>query len=381
MRVRRSLTIKQMAIVSSVAVVTICFFIVIQLFHFVQQRKDDYALQLEGISASVRQPLADALVRGDMAKATHILNQLQAVGILSQADVMLPDELKVLHTRLPVERTVPLFFTRVFNLPVQLSTPLYARERGPVDQQPLAYLVLKTDSYRIYQFILRTLSTMFTAYLLLALILSVSITWSINRLMVHPLRAMARELGSVRRVQTATHQLPTPARHQDDELGMLIHYYNRNQQRWSEIQRELVKGATTHPNTGLPNLALFLALAEHSSQKDPVALLLVGVEDTPDAEQLAHLLPLLKRKLMPEDLLGHISETEFVILTRANASSEKAHLLAEAILAGAEQINIGIAYDTECALTAEQLLQHATIAIMASDIPRAITTYSPSKLH
>lgn len=69
LRVRRSLTIKQMATVSCVALVTICIFIVIQLFHFVQQRRDDYAQQLENIAHSVRQPLAEAVLRMDVPEA------------------------------------------------------------------------------------------------------------------------------------------------------------------------------------------------------------------------------------------------------------------------------------------------------------------------
>jgi len=59
LRVSRSLTIKQMATVSAVAMVTICIFIVIQLFHFVQQRRIDYAQQMENVAHTVRQPLSE----------------------------------------------------------------------------------------------------------------------------------------------------------------------------------------------------------------------------------------------------------------------------------------------------------------------------------
>ena len=97
MRVRRSLTIKQMATVSGVALVTICIFIVIQLFHFVQQRRDDYAQQLENIAHSVRQPLAEAVLRMDVPEAKKVLNTLLPVGILSRADIVLPNEFQALH--------------------------------------------------------------------------------------------------------------------------------------------------------------------------------------------------------------------------------------------------------------------------------------------
>src|SRR5476651_1379736 len=98
LRVRRSLTIKQMAAVSSVAVITICFFIVIQLFHFVQQRRDDYAQQLENIAHSVRLPLSQAVLDVDLKETQEILNTLRPVGILSRAEVVLPNEITALST-------------------------------------------------------------------------------------------------------------------------------------------------------------------------------------------------------------------------------------------------------------------------------------------
>lgn len=58
-----------MALVSSVALVIVCIFTVIQLFHFVQQRKDDYGQQMQSIAQSVRLPLADAMLNMDVAKA------------------------------------------------------------------------------------------------------------------------------------------------------------------------------------------------------------------------------------------------------------------------------------------------------------------------
>ena len=82
----------------------------------------------------------------------------------------------------------------------------------------------------MYQFIRSILSTMLSTHLLLALILSVAITWCMNRLMVHPLRAMAKELENISQDEAPYHQLMLPTLHQDDELGLLVRNYNRNQQ-------------------------------------------------------------------------------------------------------------------------------------------------------
>ncbi|CNI22010.1 EAL domain-containing protein [Yersinia pekkanenii] len=230
MRVRRSLTIKQMAAVTVVALVTICIFIVIQLFHFVQQRKDDYARQLESIAYSVRQPLSEAILSVDIPQAKKVLNSLLPIGILSRAEVILPNQIQVLHANFPTERPVPRWAKHIFSLPIQITIPLYALERVSANPQPLAHLVLRADSFRMYQFILSALSAMLSTYLLLALVLSVSIAWCINRLIIHPLRAMAKELEKIGQQGVLDHQLTLPAHHQDDELGVLVHNYNRNQQ-------------------------------------------------------------------------------------------------------------------------------------------------------
>ncbi|MGY2968211.1 hypothetical protein ACVW2B_003170 [Ewingella americana] len=114
MRVRRSLTIKQMAAVSTVAVITICIFILIQLFHFVQQRREDYAQQLENIAHSVRKPLSQAVLDVNLNETQEILNTLRPVGILSRADVVMPNEIAALHTNFPAGRPVPEWITRGF---------------------------------------------------------------------------------------------------------------------------------------------------------------------------------------------------------------------------------------------------------------------------
>ncbi|CAM3706794.1 hypothetical protein BS639_16320 [Rouxiella silvae] len=229
MRVRRSLTIKQMAAVSSVALVTICVFIVIQLFHFVEQRRDDYAQQLENIAHSVARPLSQSVLNADLDETQHILNTLRPVGILNRADVVLPNQIQTLSTHYPEGRSVPSWITKGFDLPIKVSVPLYSPAANPTNAQPLAYLVLQADPYRMYQFIVSALSTMLTTYLLLALILSIAISWCINRLIIHPLRSIARELQALPESEVHYHQLAARPRHEDDELGVLIRSYNRNQ--------------------------------------------------------------------------------------------------------------------------------------------------------
>lgn len=237
MRISRSLTIKQMATVSGVAVVTICIFIVIQLFHFVQQRRIDYAQQMENVAHTVRQPLSQAVLKADIPQAERILNSLRPAGILARAEVVLPNGLQALHTDFEPEKPVPRFVARLFELPVQITVPLYSVE--PANPKPLAMLVLQADSWRVYQFILSAMSTMVTTFLLLALILSIAISWCINRLMVRPLRKIAHELRDLPAQALAGHQLELPRYHRNDELGLLIRHYNRNQRQLAALSSPL----------------------------------------------------------------------------------------------------------------------------------------------
>ncbi|MDK1705501.1 biofilm formation regulator HmsP [Serratia rubidaea] len=392
MRVRRSLTIKQMATVSGVALVTICIFIVIQLFHFVHQRRDDYAQQLENIAHSVRQPLADAVLRMDMQESKRVLNSLLPVGILTQADIVLPNELQALHANFPPERPVPAAIARLFDLPVRISVPLYSLERVPANPQPLAYLVLQADSYRMYKFILSALSTMLSTYLLLALILSIAITWCMNRLMVYPLRAMAKELENISEEDAPYHQLMLPTLHQDDELGLLVRNYNRNQQRLARAYADMSRLSTRNSVTGLPNQVLLTALLEQhiasGLRPQRFNLLVIGIETLHEAtgilslRQRESLLLALTEKLRQcldkDSLLAQLSNAEFAILAKGVERPFHAMQLAQRIM---RQINapleveslslrpsasIGIAHYLQPGENAEQLLRSAMSAMMSA---------------
>ena len=237
MRVRRSLTIKQMAMVSTVAVAFIFVFIVIQLFYFVQQNRNDTVIRMENMADSVRIPLAQAVLKADIPQAEEVLSTLKPAGILSRIDVVLPNQFQALGVSFSPQAKIPKLINRLFALPVQVSQPLYALGQ-PGNSQPLAYLVLQADSLHLYRFIISTLSILLTTYLLLALILTVSISWFINRLVIHPIRKITHELDNLSSRGIGPHQLQIPESHQDDEIGMLVRSYNRNQQVFSLAQTD-----------------------------------------------------------------------------------------------------------------------------------------------
>ncbi|HEM8159139.1 TPA: biofilm formation regulator HmsP [Enterobacter hormaechei] len=324
MRVSRSLTIKQMAMVSAVTMLFVFIFCVILLFHSVQQNRYNTASQLESIARSVREPLSASILKGDIPEAESILKRIQPAGIVSRADVVLPNQFQALRMSFIPERSVPMMVMRLFELPVQISLPLYSLER-PANPQPLAYLVLQADSYRMYKFVMSWVATLVTTYLLLTLMLSVALTWCINRLIVHPLRRIARELNDLSPQEHMGHQLPLPRLHHDDEIGMLVRSYNINQQRVLRQQEELSSNATRFPVSDLPNKAFLMALLEQTvARQQTNALMVIACETLQDTAGvlkesqremlLLTLVEKVKSVLAPRMVLTQVSGYDLVVI-------------------------------------------------------------------
>lgn len=324
MRVSRSLTIKQMAMVSAVTMLFVFIFCVILLFHSVQQNRYNTASQLESIARSVREPLSASILKGDIPEAESILKRIQPAGIVSRADVVLPNQFQALRMSFIPERPVPMMVMRLFELPVQISLPLYSLER-PANPQPLAYLVLQADSYRMFKFVMSWVATLVTTYLLLTLMLSVALTWCINRLIVHPLRRIARELNDLSPQEHMGHQLPLPRLHHDDEIGMLVRSYNINQQRVLRQQEELSSNATRFPVSDLPNKAFLMALLEQTvARQQTTALMVIACETLQDTAGvlkesqremlLLTLVEKVKSVLAPRMVLTQVSGYDLVVI-------------------------------------------------------------------
>lgn len=387
MRVSRSLTIKQMAMVAGVSMAFVLIFCSILLFHFVQQNRFSTATHLESIARAVREPLSSAILKGDIPEAETILSRIQPAGIVSRADVVLPNQFQALRMRFIPERPVPVTITRIFELPIQISLPVYSLER-PANPQPIAYLVLQADSWQTYKFIMSVLSTLVTAYFLLVLILTVAITWCINRLIVRPLRKIARELNDVAQQDRLGHQLTLPRLHHDDELGLLVRSYNRNQQTLLRQHDELALQSTRFPVSDLPNKAFLMALLEQTvARPQTSALLVIACETLQDTAgvlketQREILLLTLVEKLRgiipPRMVLTQISGYDFAILAQGMSEPWHAVTLSKQVLTVINErlplhgiqlrpcASVGIAmFNGE--LTAEQLYRRAFSAAVAA---------------
>ena len=387
MRVSRSLTIKQMAMVAGVSMAFVLVFCSILLFHFVQQSRFITATQLESIARSVHEPLSAAILKADIPEAEAILGRIQPAGIVSRADVVLPNQFQALRMRFIPERPVPVMVTRVFELPVQISLPIYSLER-PANPQPIAYLVLQADSWQTYKFVMSVLSTLVTAYFLLVLILTVAITWCINRLIVRPLRKLARELNDVAPQDRLGHQLTLPRLHHDDEIGLLVRSYNRNQQTLLRQHDELTLQSTRFPVSELPNKAFLMALLEQTvARPQSSALLVIACETLQDTAgvlketQREILLLTLVEKLRgiipPRMVLAQISGYDFAILAHGMSEPWHAVTLSKQVLTVINErlplqgiqlrpcASVGIAmFNGE--LSAEQLYRRAFSAAIAA---------------
>lgn len=335
MRVSRSLTIKQMAVVAAVVLVFVFVFCTVLLFHLVQQNRYNTATQLESIARSVREPLSSAILKGDIPQAEAILSSIKPAGVVSRADVVLPNQFQALRKSFIPERPVPVMVTRLFELPVQISLGVYSLER-PANPQPIAYLVLQADSFRMYKFVMSTLSTLVTIYLLLSLILTVAISWCINRLILHPLRNIARELNAIPPQELIGHQLVLPRLHHDDEIGLLVRSYNLNQQLMQRHYEEQSENALRFPVSDLPNKALLMEMLEQVvARKQTTALMIITCETLRDtagvlkeAQREILLLTLvekLKSVLSPRMVLAQISGYDFAVI--ANGVQEPWHAI------------------------------------------------------
>lgn len=325
--------------VSAVSVFFLFIFSVVLLFHFVQSHRYHTAMQMESIARSVRQPLSAAILKANIPEAEAILRQIKPAGVISRADVVLPNQFQALRMRFTPERPIPVTLARVFELPVQISLPLYSLER-PANPQPLAYLVLQADSWRMYRFIINAISTLLTTFLLLALILSVAITWCINRLILHPLRDITRTLNALDAHELAHHQLAIPRLHKDDEIGMLVRTYNRNQQALAQQLDEARTSGTRFPLTGLPNQALLTALLEQAvAGGGATALLYVACEPLREVDESQREALLLARVdklrsvLTPRMVLAQISQDDFAIIAHGVKTPEHAVTLTQQLLA------------------------------------------------
>lgn len=325
--------------VSAVSVFFLFIFSVVLLFHFVQSHRYHTAMQMESIARSVRQPLSAAILKANIPEAEAILRQIKPAGVISRADVVLPNQFQALRMRFTPERPIPVTLARVFELPVQISLPLYSLER-PANPQPLAYLVLQADSWRMYRFIINAISTLLTTFLLLALILSVAITWCINRLILHPLRDITRTLNALDAHELAHHQLAIPRLHKDDEIGMLVRTYNRNQQALAQQLDEARTSGTRFPLTGLPNQALLVALLEQAvAGGGATALLYVACEPLREVDESQREALLLARVdklrsvLTPRMVLAQISQDDFAIIAHGVKTPEHAVTLTQQLLA------------------------------------------------
>ena len=310
--------------VAAVVMVFVFLFCTVLLFHLVQQNRYNTATQLESIARSVREPLSASILKADIPGAEAILASIKPAGVVQRADVVLPNQFQALRMSFIPERPVPVMVTRLFELPVQISLPLYSLER-PANPQPLAYLVLQADSFRMYKFVMSTLSTLVTIYLLLSLMLTVAISWCVNRLILHPLRKIARELNNIPQQDLIGHQLALPRLHHDDEIGLLVRSYNLNQQLVQRHSEEQTDNAMRFPVSELPNKAFLMELLEQVVvRQQTTALMIVTCETLRDtagvlkeAQREILLLTLvekLKSVLSPRMVLAQISGYDFAII-------------------------------------------------------------------
>lgn len=391
MLVKRSLTIKQLLMVTVVAVVTVCIFVAIQMFDFVQQRKLDYLMQLDNIGDSVAQPLERELWARNLPEIQRILDSLIEIGWLRKANLIVNGELIFVHSSYEQVNQVPKLFSSLLGLPIDTLVPLYSPEHNTIEPQPMGYLVLEADSYKLYQASLHKFIIVLITYLVLALMLSVAISWCLNRLLIYPLRSITEELRSVSSDDIQYHQLTLPMWHRDDELGLLVRSYNLNQQELAKAHSQLSRMSTRDPVTDLPNYTLFQELlkqqlANSAATKEPFSLLFISLDSLRDVFQALgqehgnqHLVDIVERiqpLLINNKVLARLHGEELAILNKLSGTPLQAMQLAKDLAEKiaqpididgfhlSPQISIGIALYPNDGEEAEELLSNAQAAML-----------------
>ena len=70
--------------VAAVVMVFVFIFCTVLLFHLVQQNRYNTATQLESIARSVREPLSNTILKGDIPEAEAILRSIRPAGVVSR---------------------------------------------------------------------------------------------------------------------------------------------------------------------------------------------------------------------------------------------------------------------------------------------------------
>ena len=139
----------------------------------------------------MREPLSASILKGDIPEAESILKRIPARRYREPRGCRAAEPVRGAADEFYPGASRPDDGGACLNCRLQISC-LYSLER-PANPQPLAYTVLQADSNsRIRNSFMSWVATLVTTYLLLTLMLSVALTWCINRLIVHPLRRIAR---------------------------------------------------------------------------------------------------------------------------------------------------------------------------------------------
>lgn len=117
--------------VAAVVLVFVFIFCTVLLFHLVQQNRYNTATQLESIARSVREPLSSAILKGDIPEAEAILASIKPAGVVSRADVVLPNQFQALRKSFIPERPVPVMVTRWNVRQTRSQLPIWCYRRIP----------------------------------------------------------------------------------------------------------------------------------------------------------------------------------------------------------------------------------------------------------
>lgn len=391
LEIKRSLATKQLVRVTLVSLIIICIFLTFLFNYFVEARRKDYVRQLEGVFHSIEQPLAQDVWDMDYDGVQTKLDNLNTLELLSEVDVIIPGQYRSLHGQFTEKQVVPDWFADVFRLPVTYVRPLYAPGYNNQYRLPIAQLVLKSASYQLYLFILHAGVTLLLTFLSVMLLQAAALSWIMKRLLITPLKDIASTLDLM--PTGIMHQLSMPAGHDDDELGVLVKNYNRNQRALEKAYQGIRRLNTRDKLTNLPNRVLFDELVTqriaNAGEQAEFSLLYLGVNSvretisalglTVTEQLLLTTAERLKELVGSSSILAHLGNDEFVILSRDDSQSLQTIKLSRRIVKRLTMpiavdglmyylsVNIGVARYPNDGNNVDQLLSNAHSALLSAN--------------
>jgi len=213
---------------------------------------------------------------------------------------------------------------------------------------PVGLIRVFLDPSRISADYLAFVTSSLLSGLIRNLLLGLALTVVFHRFLTRPILAVRDSLAQLDPEKPGPKAIPSPAGHEEDELGALVDHVNATLDRLSNSQAALLRLATRDPLTGLPNRALLQERLTHAINRAArsgrqVAVMFLDLDRFKQVnDSLGHdagdqLLQFVAQRLemavRESDTVGRLGGDEFLVIVEDVERSAEVVQIAERLLA------------------------------------------------